>query len=183
MWYFDAIAGMALYVGVMASHTKHVNISYAMGRFKSTMHVVSVHRELQLGPQRTNWLCFRRTTGSSASKTKLTHWGRPTPYGDKNISQHWFRLWLVAWRHQAITCTNADLRTVANSPDQFQWKSIRYMYQNMHLKIKFLQHFLHLPGANGLTGPDTWAIIESHSRRDSNDTRSHTNTKYQGRNR
>ena len=72
----------------------------------------------------------------------LTHWGLATPYGDKNIGQH--------WRHQAITCTNADLRTLANFPDQYRWKSIRFIYQIFYLKINFLKYFGHLPGANEL---------------------------------
>ena len=39
----------------------------------------------------------------------LTHWGLVTPYGDRDLGQHWLSLWLVAWRHQAITWTNVDL--------------------------------------------------------------------------
>ena len=38
----------------------------------------------------------------------LTHCGLVTPYGTSDLVQHWFRLWLVAWRHQAITWTNVD---------------------------------------------------------------------------
>ena len=33
----------------------------------------------------------------------VTHHGLLTPYGDMDLRQYWFRLWLVAWRHQAIT--------------------------------------------------------------------------------
>ena len=29
-----------------------------------------------------------------------------TPYGNLNLGHHWFRQWLVAWWHQAITWTN-----------------------------------------------------------------------------
>ena len=32
----------------------------------------------------------------------LTHCGPVTRYGDIDLGQHWFRQWLVAWRHQAI---------------------------------------------------------------------------------
>ena len=28
------------------------------------------------------------------------------PYGNIDLGQHWLRLWLGAWRHQAITWTN-----------------------------------------------------------------------------
>ena len=31
-----------------------------------------------------------------------------TPYGDMDVGQHWLRLWLVAYRHQAITETIVD---------------------------------------------------------------------------
>ena len=39
----------------------------------------------------------------------LSHHGLVTPYGDIDLSQHWFRLCLDAWRHQAITWTKVDL--------------------------------------------------------------------------
>ena len=31
-----------------------------------------------------------------------------TPYGDRDLGQHWLRLWLVTWRHQAIAWTRDD---------------------------------------------------------------------------
>ena len=33
-----------------------------------------------------------------------------TPYGVGDFGQQWFRQWLVAWRHQAVTWTNVDLQ-------------------------------------------------------------------------
>ena len=39
----------------------------------------------------------------------LTHCGLMTPYGDIDLDQHWLRLCLVAWRHQATAWTNFDL--------------------------------------------------------------------------
>ena len=42
----------------------------------------------------------------------LTHWGLVTPYGDRDLGQHWLRWWLVAWPHQAITWTIVDLSSV-----------------------------------------------------------------------
>ena len=42
----------------------------------------------------------------------LTHWDLVTPYGGRDLGQHWFRQWLVAWRHQAITWTNVDFSLV-----------------------------------------------------------------------
>ena len=41
-----------------------------------------------------------------------THWGLATLYGVGDLGQHWFRQWLVAWRHQAITWVNVDLSSV-----------------------------------------------------------------------
>ena len=39
----------------------------------------------------------------------LTHRVLVLLYDSINLSQHWLRYWLVAWRHQAITLTNVDL--------------------------------------------------------------------------
>ena len=36
-------------------------------------------------------------------------------YSDIELGQHWFRWWHVAWRHQAITWTNADLSSLRSS--------------------------------------------------------------------
>ena len=65
-----------------------------------------------------NW-CSKKDLWNFVLFICLTHWGLATSYGDKNICKHWPMLWLGAWWHQAITYTNADLVTVANSPDQF----------------------------------------------------------------
>ena len=35
-----------------------------------------------------------------------------TPYGDRDLGEHWLRQGLDAWRHQAITWTNVDLPSV-----------------------------------------------------------------------
>ena len=40
----------------------------------------------------------------------ITQCGILMPYGNINLVQHWFRVWLVAWRPQAITSTNIDLK-------------------------------------------------------------------------
>ena len=55
-----------------------------------------------------SWLNF---PGSS----ELTHCGLVTPYGDRDLGQHWLRQWLVALRHQAITWTNVDWSWVKTS--------------------------------------------------------------------
>ena len=39
----------------------------------------------------------------------LTHCGLAIKYGVIELGrQHWFRWWIAAWRHQAITWTNVD---------------------------------------------------------------------------
>ena len=47
--------------------------------------------------------------------SRLTHWGLGMPYGNGDLGQHWFRWWLVAWRHQAITWTSVGLSSVRSS--------------------------------------------------------------------
>ena len=50
-----------------------------------------------------------------------------TPYGDIDLGQHWLRQWIVAWRNQAITWTNADLSLVRSSDNH-----LRAILQEMH---------------------------------------------------
>ena len=47
--------------------------------------------------------------GSTKSMGDLTHCGLIMSYGIRELGQQWFRKWLVAWRHQAITWINVDL--------------------------------------------------------------------------
>ena len=42
----------------------------------------------------------------------LTQCGLVTPYGGRDLGQHWLRQWIVAWRHQSITWTNVDVSSV-----------------------------------------------------------------------
>ena len=46
---------------------------------------------------------------------RLIHYDLVTPYGDRDLGQHWLRHWLVAWRHQAINWTNVDLSSARAS--------------------------------------------------------------------
>ena len=41
-----------------------------------------------------------------------TYCGLVDPYGNMDLGQHWFRWWLVAWRHQAIIWTNVHFSLV-----------------------------------------------------------------------
>ena len=83
----------------------------------------------------------------------LTHWGLVTPYGGRDLVQHWLRQWLVAWRHQAITWTNVDLSSV-RSIDIHLRAILQKIPQppiiKISLKIIFLKFVSNLPGANEL---------------------------------
>ena len=66
----------------------------------------------------------------------LTHCGLVTPYGDKELCQHWLRWWLVAWWHQAIAWTNVDLSSVRFSEfhpggifihQSLKWASLNFL--------------------------------------------------------
>ena len=77
-----------------------------------------------------------------------------TPYGDINQGQHWFRLWLVAWRHQTITWTNVDLSSVRSSGIHLSaiLKEIpQPSVTEINLKITYLNFCSNLLGANELT--------------------------------
>ena len=75
------------------------------------------------------------------------------PYDDIGLGQHWLRQWLVAWWHQAITCTNVDLSSVRSIDYQYHLRAIS---QDIHhpcidqvsLKITFLKFHSNLPEAN-----------------------------------
>ena len=58
-------------------------------------------------------------------RTALTHCGLVTPYCHLYPCQHWFRYWLVAWWHQAITWINFDL-----SSKVFCWIHLRAISWN-----------------------------------------------------
>ena len=60
----------------------------------------------------------------------LTHCGLVTPCGI-DLGQHWFRQWLGAWRHQAITWTNSDLISIKPSGTIFSEILIKIHF---HLK-------------------------------------------------
>ena len=81
---------------------------------------------------------------------ELTHCGLITHYGHTDLGQDWLRLWLVAWRHLAITWTSVDFSKV-------QWNSVegnltRYSspITKISLKITCLKFYSNLPGANEL---------------------------------
>ena len=62
----------------------------------------------------------------------LTYWW-VTPCGVVDLGQHWFRCWLVAWRHQAITWTNLDLSSIKTLRNLVKWN---FHFQNMIISSK-----------------------------------------------
>ena len=83
----------------------------------------------------------------------LTHCGLVTPYGGRDLGQHWFRQWLVAWRHQAITSTNVDLSSLWSSDVHLRAISLEISQPSVtkiSLKIIFLRLYWNLPGTNEL---------------------------------
>ena len=93
-----------------------------------------------------------------------THWGLVTPYGNRDLGQHWPRQWLVAWWHQAITWTNVDLSSVEFCGIHLTTillVAFKASIHEMSSKIIFLKLQPHLPGANELT-IDDWKFIWWH---------------------
>ena len=81
----------------------------------------------------------------------LTLFGLVTPYGDINVGQHWFRYWLVAWRHQAIIWTNIDLSSVRSNGIHLSailQEIPQPSLTEISLKITSLNFCSNLPGAN-----------------------------------
>ena len=90
--------------------------------------------------------------------SELTHCGLVTPYGDRDLGQHWLRLWLVAWRHQAITWTNVDLpsvRSIGIHLSAILQEILQQSITKISWKITFLKFLWNLPGANELTSCHT----------------------------
>ena len=66
----------------------------------------------------------------------LTHCGLVTPYGNRDLGQHWLRWWFVAWRHQAITRTNVDLSSVTSKDihlEEISWEMSQPSIAKMNL--------------------------------------------------
>ena len=77
-----------------------------------------------------------------------------TPYGDVNCGQHWLRLWVVAWWHQAITWTNVDISPVRCSGMHLRAISqeiLQPWITKISLRITYLKFNSNLPGASELT--------------------------------
>ena len=79
----------------------------------------------------------------------LTQCGLVTPYGNISMGQHWFRLWLVAWRQQAISWTNIVLSSARSNDVHLMAISKQITLpsiDNIPLKINNLRCHSNLPG-------------------------------------
>ena len=77
-----------------------------------------------------------------------------TPYGDRDLGQHWLRQWLVAWWHQAITWTNVDWSSAKSSDIHIRAISLEMPQPSITkicLKITCLRFHSNFPGAYKLS--------------------------------
>ena len=108
--------------------------------------------------QRPDW-CDSSVQTSSPSFPSLTPWGLVTPYGDRDLGQHWLRQWLIACRYQAITWTNVDLSLVKSSDIHLLATSLEIPQPSISkcsLKITYLKSHSNLTGANELKKTHAW---------------------------
>ena len=78
-----------------------------------------------------------------------------TPYGDRDLGQHWPREWLGAWRHQAITWTNIDWSSVKYSDIDIISKEMpQPSITKIRLKMTYLKFHSNFQGANPLNAFD-----------------------------
>ena len=90
---------------------------------------------------------------SRTQTCSLTNCGLVTPYGGRDLDQHWFRYWLVAWRHQAITWTNVDLSSQRSRNVNLRAISLQISQPSVtkiSLEMIFLGIYWNLPGVNEL---------------------------------
>ena len=78
------------------------------------------------------------------------HCGQVMAYGNIHLGQHWLRLWLVAWWHQAITWTNVDVSSLAICAVQFYWKC-KVLHRKIPLGNVISRYFSNVPGGCELT--------------------------------
>ena len=102
---------------------------------------ISVWIWLKFVPKGPNW---------QKSINGLTHHPLVIPYGDRDLSEHWLRQWLIAWWHQAITRTNDFwlVRFCEINPRAMSQHVSKLLFCIMILKIVLLTLLPHTPGAN-----------------------------------
>ena len=104
------------------------------------------------------WMTYCAIKMSSLNSQSLT----VTPYGARELGQHWIRQWLVAWRHQAITWTKVDRSSVKSSGIHFRANSQEMPLPSITkiwLKITCLKFNSNFPGADELTHCDLNTMV------------------------
>ena len=97
--------------------------------------------------------CNNSWANKMSRGTSLAHCGLVTPYVGRDLGQHCFRHWLVAWGHRAITWTNVDLSSLRSSDVYLRAISLEISQPSVtkiSMKIIFPRFYWNLPGANEL---------------------------------
>ena len=89
-----------------------------------------------------------------------TNCGLVMPCGDIDLGQHWFRQWLDAWRHHAITRTNIDLSLIRFCSIHLHSVS-KVIFSKLNLKIIPLKLLLYLPGVHENSFNFPWPYLPS----------------------
>ena len=101
---------------------------------------------------------------SGKNTEHITHCGLVTPYGGRDLGKHWFRQWLVAWRHQVITWTNVDLSSLWSHDVILRAISLEISQPSV-TKISFKNIFLRIywnrSGANELINKQLAHVVIS----------------------
>ena len=90
----------------------------------------------------------------------LIHWDRVKHICATNLGHRWFRWWLVAWRRQAIICTNDGLLLIWPLGTNFVENLIGiypFSLEKMHLKMSSVRNWPLCLGLNVWSGcRQTW---------------------------
>ena len=111
-----------------------------------------------------SWETGGSNSGYASAYSNLTHCSLVTPYGDKYLSEHYLRLWLVAWRRQAVTWTNVDIAPARSSDNHLRAISLEIPLQSftkISLKITCIKCPSNLPGASGLNDKSVLFQVQS----------------------
>ena len=93
--------------------------------------------------------CFGGFMLVASQHSQSPLWRIVAPHGDIKLCQHWLREWLVAWWHEAITWTNADISSVSSISNHHFTRYISATKYQINLKITYLKIQSNLPGLMG----------------------------------
>ena len=99
---------------------------------------VIYHDNLWVNICSTCWELCRKLM-NSVYYEQVTHWCLVTPYGDRDLGQHWLSLWLVAWRHKPLP--ELMLTYLQWGPKAFTWKKFHERCPN-HQSLNELENHL-----------------------------------------